>query len=220
MIELVLAIALLGGPPPEVSTGTIESAPHTLVEIHTTPQPPEGFVVLGQEWLVLDTAVDWRQYDNGSVFVATAPPGTTYQARWRCQYLQLDPVEGRSEWRVYTVHVRGPPVVTEPTDPVQPPDPTVPQPATLVGIVYESSTTRLPNHLLTAVRKLREQGVEVRVIDRDVVTGLGSVPAELQPLLAAAGDDQLSLIVGDAAGNYRSVPLPATEDGILAEAQR
>jgi len=176
--------------------------------------------VLGQEWLVLDVACDWRQYENGSVFVCTAPPGT-YQARWRGQYIQTEPqLVGKTEWRVYTITIRGPPVTEPaPTDPDTSPDPTpLPPGKRLVAVIYESSTTVLPPQLHNAVAKLREAGTQVRVIDRDVTTGTGQVPREVAPLIEAARTVQSSVVLGiSSGGRVRAVPCPTSEAEILAE---
>lgn len=117
MLTAAVLLAVLTGP--QISTDTVEADPHRLVEIRVDAEPPEGFVVASQEWLILDASVDWRQYDNGSVLVATAPAGE-YQARWRGQYIDWENKQFRSEWRVYTIRIRGPPVGPDKPDPVNP----------------------------------------------------------------------------------------------------
>ncbi len=201
---------------PALLSGNVDGTPHRLVEIHAKPEVPAGFTVLGQEWLVLDDAVDWRQYDNGSVFVATAPPGT-YQARWRCQFIKITPdVVGKTEWRVYTIVIRGPPDVVKEPDEVAP-NPTQPR---LVGIIYETSTTPLSTVAKTAAAKLRALGHQVRVIDRDQETGTGQTPKELIPLLEAAKDRSGVSLVVYSGGKARVLALPDTEAGIIAEATK
>lgn len=137
MESVLLIIAALGSPP-QLSTGVIESDPHKLVEIRVeSHNPPEGMEFFQSRWLVVDPDVDWRQYENGSVFAATAPPGT-YQARLWIQYMDWEKRTGHTEERVYTIRVRGPPKPEPPPVPDVPvPDPT--PPVDLTGEIYAIS---------------------------------------------------------------------------------
>lgn len=125
-MSTLLLLSLLCGPP-SLQSDVIESEPHELIEIRVDATAPEGYDVATQEWLILSAEVDWRQYDNGSVLVATAPPGE-YQARWRGQYIDWENRQFRSEWRVYTIKIRGPPTPTPPPTPQPPPQPAPPSP--------------------------------------------------------------------------------------------
>ena len=151
MFPVALVLVALTGPP-TLSTGVVESDANKLVEIRIEAE--DG--VAGYEWLVLDTSVDWRQYDNGKVFVATAPPGE-YQARLRVQRIDWEKKSWSSEWRVYTIRVRGPPEPVAPVLPEPPtPDPTTP--GSLTGPVYAIAirkSTELDADQSTALLRIR-----------------------------------------------------------------
>jgi len=110
---------------------------------------------------------------------------------------------------------RGPP------DPTLPPaDPTA---ARLVVIVYESSRDRLP----LAVHRAREEiekmpRTQFRIIDRDVKTGLGTVPKELGPSLAAAtaAGGGVCLVISSGGEVARAMEIPKTWQKIVEEARR
>lgn len=206
---------------PQLSTGVIEAEPHTLIEIRVSPQPPEGFEVLSQEWLVLDPTVDWRQYDNGEVFVATSAPGTSFQARWRGQYIRLEPLQGKADWRVYTIQIRGPPqpppvtppvVTPTPPDTVPQPDPTTPGPARQITYIHEHQQQQIPRPIQEALRRLREAGITATAIDKDIKDGAGQIPAQYRVALGAAPSGRPSAVIEDGKGGVLVIENPTEQD--------
>lgn len=149
---LPIALLVLSGPP-QLDTGVIEGDPHKLVEIRIDAEETEG-VSIDYEWLVFDPDCDWRQYENGRVFVCTAPSGE-YQARLRIQRTDWENKTQKKEWRVYTIKIRGPPDPEVPI--VDVPDPT--KPVNLSGPIY-SITIRKAGELTvdqsTAILKIGE----------------------------------------------------------------
>ena len=96
-----------------------------------------------------------------------------------------------------------------------PPPPVVDTKA-LVSIVYESSEMPVPRQVHNARFELEQKGFEVRVVDADVVTGLGTIPAHMKAAIEAARSHGLPCLVitsGDKV--IRKVALPATDAEIV-----
>lgn len=186
-ITLALAVAA-DAAPPQIETGTVVGEPNQLVEIRVVATPPAGSVVLSQEWLVVDPIVDWRQYEDGRVFVSVAPAGSTYRVHWRVTYVDWEAKTGSSDSRVYTVTISGPP---QPPPDVKPP-PTMPDPTTpdtevrKVTYVYRPENQIVPRQIQAALRKLEEAGIEAAAIDQEIRDGNGQVPAQHRGALSAA----------------------------------
>ena len=216
-LGILLSVLLLQ---PQIVTNVFEGEVNKLLEIRVTPDIPEGYQLLDQEWLVLAPKVDYRQYEDGSVFVLTAPAGQ-YQARWRGQYLRLEPFDAKKEWRVYTINIRGPPDTVVIPDPVDETDPIKPLPPgkRLVVVVWESSQTRRPVQTFKAREILEAKGHQFRVIDKDQLTGLDRVPRELASAIeATSGQDLPYLVVVAADGSVvKAKALPNTASQIEAE---
>tara|TARA_Y100001963_G_C6550558_1_gene339644 strand:+ start:241 stop:585 length:345 start_codon:yes stop_codon:yes gene_type:complete len=88
-----------------------------------------------------------------------------------------------------------------------------PAPDTVV-VVYESADHQVEPYVLGALRDLTEEGYQARLIDKDVITGGGEVPSQVQAAINSATQlPSLSLL---SRGNLiSSQPLPSTYDGIL-----
>ena len=91
----------------------------------------------------------------------------------------------------------------------------VPAPApSMVVVVYESSESPLDPYVVGALKELSVEGLQTRMIDRDVITGGGEVPSQVQVAISSATQlPSLSLLSGDKL--ISSQPLPATYEGIL-----
>ena len=109
------------------------------------------------------------------------------------------------------------PTTVTPSTP-EPPEVTTPvvAPADLVVFVYESSEAPLTSDAIGAANSLTASGIEVRMIDQDVVTGDGRQPAEVKAALEAAKNATLpALVVMGGGAVLTAVPLPATREAIV-----
>ena len=90
---------------------------------------------------------------------------------------------------------------------------TAPAPDTVV-VVYESSESIPEPYVTGALKLLSSEGLQTRVLDKDVTTGEGEVPSQVQAAISSA--PQLpSLVVLSGNTVISSQPLPSTYDGIL-----
>ena len=90
---------------------------------------------------------------------------------------------------------------------------TAPAPDTVV-VVYESSESIPEPYVTGALKLLSSEGLQTRVLDKDVTTGEGEVPFQVQAAISSA--TQLpSLVVLSGNTVISSQPLPSTYDGIL-----
>ena len=90
---------------------------------------------------------------------------------------------------------------------------TAPAPDTVV-VVYESSESIPEPYVTGALKLLSSEGLQTRVLDKDVTTGEGEVPFQVQAAIRSA--TQLpSLVVLSGNTVVSSQPLPSTYDGIL-----
>jgi hypothetical protein len=88
-----------------------------------------------------------------------------------------------------------------------------PAPDTVV-VVYESSESIPEPYVTGALKVLSSEGLQARVIDKDVRSGGGEVPVQVQAAIASSA--QLPSLVVLSGGNVvSSQPLPSTYDGIL-----
>ena len=84
----------------------------------------------------------------------------------------------------------------------------------LVAVVYESSESIPPPYVTGALKQLADEGLQVRVFDKDVVTGEGEVPDEVQAAIAASARLP-SLVVLSGGVVISSQPLPGTAQEII-----
>ena len=90
---------------------------------------------------------------------------------------------------------------------------TAPAPDTVV-VVYESADHQVEPYVLGALRDLTEEGYQARLIDKDVITGGGEVPSQVQAAINSA--TQLpSLSILSSGKLIKSEPLPASYEAIL-----
>lgn len=90
---------------------------------------------------------------------------------------------------------------------------TAPAPDTVV-VIYESADHQIEPYVQGALRTLAEQGYQARLLDKDVVTGGGEVPSQVQAAVNSA--TQLpSLSVLSNGKLIKSEPLPASYEAIL-----
>ena len=83
-----------------------------------------------------------------------------------------------------------------------------------VVVVYESSESIPEPYVTGALKLLSSEGLQTRVLDKDVTTGEGEVPFQVQAAISSA--TQLpSLVVLSGNTVISSQPLPSTYDGIL-----
>ena len=81
-------------------------------------------------------------------------------------------------------------------------------------VVYESSESIPEPYVTGALKTLSSEGLQTRVLDKDVTTGEGEVPIQVQAAIGSA--TQLpSLVVLSGNTVVSSQPLPSTYDGIL-----
>ena len=88
-----------------------------------------------------------------------------------------------------------------------------PAPGTVV-VVYESSESIPEPYVTGALKTLSSEGLQTRVLDKDVTTGEGEVPVQVEVALSASANLP-SLVVLSGTTVISSQPLPSTYDGIL-----
>jgi len=92
-----------------------------------------------------------------------------------------------------------------------------PTPDTVV-VVYESSESIPEPYVTGALKALSSEGLQTRVLDKDVTTGEGEVPIQVQAAINSATElPSLVVLSGDTV--ISSQPLPSTYDGILEAVQ-
>jgi hypothetical protein len=88
-----------------------------------------------------------------------------------------------------------------------------PSPDTVV-VVYESSESIPEPYVTGALKVLSSEGLQTRVLDKDVTTGEGEVPVQVKTALSVS-TNLPSLVVLSGGNVVSSQPLPSTYDGIL-----
>jgi len=84
----------------------------------------------------------------------------------------------------------------------------------MVVVVYESSEIIPEPYVTGALKTLSSEGLQTRVLDKDVTTGEGEVPSQVQAAIKLATQlPSLVVLSGDTV--ISSQPLPSTYDGIL-----
>ena len=84
----------------------------------------------------------------------------------------------------------------------------------MVAVVYESSESIPPPFVTGALKQIASEGLQVRVFDKDVVTGEGEVPDEVQAAIAASARLP-SLVVLSGGVVISSQPLPGTAQELI-----
>ncbi len=196
-----------------------EVAEHKLIEIRSIAEVEEGHTVLLTDWSIPDE-LDHRKYEDGKLLVIAGPPGkyvlrqNIVTARTEGDVIKL-PV--RQKFAVYQLTITSVGPRPPPKDPEKPEDPVV-EGKRAAAIVYESSEGAVPLAADAAARELRAKDVEVRVVDKDVVTGTGGTPAHLKPFLDAAKNVRLPALIVTADGKaIKAIPLPASKEAIVRE---
>ena len=88
-----------------------------------------------------------------------------------------------------------------------------PSPDTVV-VVFESSESIPDPYVTGALKTLASEGLQTRIIDKDVRSGGGEVPVQVRAAIASSA--QLPSLVVLSKGNVvSSQSLPSTYDGIL-----
>ena len=88
-----------------------------------------------------------------------------------------------------------------------------PSPDTVV-VVYESSESIPEPYVTGALKVLSSEGLQTRVLDKDVTTGEGEVPVQVEAALSVSANlPSLVVLSGDTVISSQS--LPSTYDGIL-----
>ena len=88
-----------------------------------------------------------------------------------------------------------------------------PSPDTVV-VVYESSESIPEPYVTGALKVLSSEGLQTRVLDKDVTTGEGEVPTQVEAALSVSANLP-SLVVLSGNTVISSQSLPSTYDGIL-----
>ena len=88
-----------------------------------------------------------------------------------------------------------------------------PSPDTVV-VVYESSESIPEPYVTGALKVLSSEGLQTRVLDKDVTTGEGEVPVQVKTALSVS-TNLPSLVVLSNGNVVSSQPLPSTYEGIL-----
>ena len=84
----------------------------------------------------------------------------------------------------------------------------------MVVVVYESSESIPEPYVTGALKTISSEGLQTRVLDKDVTTGEGEVPSQVQAAIKSATQlPSLVVLSGDTV--ISSQPLPSTYDGIL-----
>ena len=84
----------------------------------------------------------------------------------------------------------------------------------MVVVVYESSESIPEPYVTGALKTLSSEGLQTRVLDKDVTTGEGEVPIQVQAAIKSATQlPSLVVLSGDTV--ISSQPLPSTYEGIL-----
>lgn len=92
--------------------------------------------------------------------------------------------------------------------------------ADTVAVVYESSDIIPPPYVTGALGKLQADGLQTRIFDKDVITGTGQVPKDLQDAIAKAIQNGLPALVILSNGKVIKVQdLPKTESEIIEAAK-
>ena len=85
-----------------------------------------------------------------------------------------------------------------------------------VAVVYESSNQIPKPYVTGALGKLQADGLETRIFDKDVVTGMGAVPTSLKEAIEKAIQNGLPALVVLSNGKVVNVQdLPKTESEII-----
>ena len=84
----------------------------------------------------------------------------------------------------------------------------------MVVVVYESSESVPEPYVTGALKLLSSEGLQTRVLDKDVTTGEGEVPVQVKTALSVS-TNLPSLVVLSSGKVISSQPLPSTYDGIL-----
>lgn len=104
--------------------------PGKLLERRVQQEIPEGYdEIFDQTWMIPDSKVDWRQYDQGSIVVLTPPrnyEGKEFKVYWSCLFINWEAKSRKKLYRAFTVQVDAPAPVVPP--PVLPPDDPPPDP--------------------------------------------------------------------------------------------
>ena len=88
-----------------------------------------------------------------------------------------------------------------------------PSPDTVV-VVFESSESIPDPYVTGALKTLASEGLQTRIIDKDVRSGEGEVPVQVKTALSVS-TNLPSLVVLSNGNVVSSQPLPSTYDGIL-----
>ena len=92
--------------------------------------------------------------------------------------------------------------------------------ADTVAVVYESSDIIPPPYVTGALGKLQADGLQTRIFDKDVITGTGQVPKDLQDAIDKAIQNGLPALVILSDGKVIKVQdLPKTESEIIEAAK-
>ena len=89
-----------------------------------------------------------------------------------------------------------------------------PSSPSMVVVVYESSESIPEPYVTGALKLLSSEGLQTRVLDKDVTTGEGEVPIQVEAARSTA-TNLPSLVVLSGNTVVSSQPLPSTYDGIL-----
>ena len=89
-----------------------------------------------------------------------------------------------------------------------------PSPPDMVVVVYESSESIPEPYVTGALKALSSEGLQTRVLDKDVTTGEGEVPIQVEAARSTA-TNLPSLVVLSGNTVVSSQPLPSTYDGVL-----
>ena len=81
-------------------------------------------------------------------------------------------------------------------------------------VVYESSESIPEPYVTGALKTLSSEGLQTRVLDKDVTTGEGEVPIQVEAARSTA-TNLPSLVVLSGNTVVSSQPLPSTYDGVL-----
>ena len=84
----------------------------------------------------------------------------------------------------------------------------------MVVVVYESSESIPEPYVTGALKVLSSEGLQTRVLDKDVTTGEGEVPVQVKTALSVS-TNLPSLVVLSGNTVISSQPLPSTYEGIL-----
>lgn len=212
-MTILLLVLLAADPKIEVAAETPVYVP---VQIKVT-----GTAAKSTSLIEVDAAA-WERKTGKHSSEVTGKPGT-YTAT--AIYIENDKDGVPSVVKLkasFKIVGEGPKPDPKPDDPATPTDPTPPvEKVEWATYVYEKDQTAVPSEVMSALNRLnRERGIIATVLDVDVRTGTGDIPAQYRLPFTAAKEAGLPALVMTGGGKViRTVKNPTTEQAVMDAAK-